>query len=320
MRPQLFRWFSGIAGLVLLGWLVQRAGTEEIAAAFLRIDPAWLLIWLALFFAVAFGIAWRWSLLVRALGMDVRVRDLLAMWFCGVTVGSATAGAKLGGDPLRAWLLARKVQDGSTGRAIASVIADRGIELTVNLIFAIGYCMAFALGDPELADDMLRAVLAIAVLQVLLVAFLVARLKARRSLVPMRFGAVFGRFPAGAVALGDAEAALRELLFDRRSQALRAVAAATLVNALVLVEFAVAFRVFGAAPDFPQLAGSIMGVGLAHAIPVPGSVGTLEGAQAIVFGVGGGTATLAVIAAIVARMRDIVRAIPGAVLLLFRRF
>lgn len=316
MNSRAWRLLSGAAGIFLLAWLAHRAGTDAIAAALVRLDPAWLLVWLGLFFVVAFGIAWRWSLLVRALGIEVGVRELVAMWFCGVTVGSATAGAKLGGDPLRAWLLARRSSE--TGRAIASVIADRGIELTVNLVFAIAYCLIFALGDAELAEDMLIAVLVIAVVQGVMVVFLLRRLRSKRSLVPARFRGVFARFPRGAEAAADAESALHELLVERRPQALRAVGAAFVVNALIFVEFAVAFRVFGAAPDLSELAGSIMGVGLAHAIPVPGSVGTLEGAQVLVFGAGG-AAGLMVVAAIVARMRDLVRAIPGAILLLLRQ-
>ena len=85
------------------------------------------------------------------------------------------------------------------------------------------------------------------------------------------------------------------------------------------MEFAIAFRVFSAAPTVPELAGAIMGVGLAHSLPIPGSLGALEGAQVAIFSLGGAGAITAVTAAVVARSRDLFRALPGAVLMAFGR-
>lgn len=57
---------------------------------------------------------------------------------------------------------------------------------------------------------------------------------------------------------------------------------------------------------------------LAHALPVPASLGALEGAQAVVFDLAGSSAGLMLVAVAVARLRDLVWTIPGALYLALR--
>ena len=75
------------------------------------------------------------------------------------------------------------------------------------------------------------------------------------------------------------------------------------------------FIAFGIWPTLPDLAGALLGVGLAHALPVPASLGALEGAQAAVFGLAEDDPRLAIVAATAARVRDIGWTIPGVLYL-----
>ena len=59
------------------------------------------------------------------------------------------------------------------------------------------------------------------------------------------------------------------------------------------------------------VAGALLGVGLAHALPIPASLGALEGAQAAVFELAGDGTRMAIIAATVARIRDLGWTLPG---------
>src|SRR5690606_8291138 len=105
--------------------------------------------------------------------------------------------------------------------------------------------------------------------------------------------------------------ALRHLLFARGRLVLGCLGVALVLNAVILAEYATLFAAFGARPTLPELAGAMLGVGLAHALPVPAALGTLEGAQALVFDVTGGGTSLAIVAATVARLRDLVWTVPG---------
>lgn len=315
MNGGISRIVLSVAGFLLLGWLVHLGGTEAIRAAVENVHPGWLPAYLLSFALVAFLVALRWNFLVRALGAEISLRSLVAIWFAGISVGSVTTGAKLGGDPLRAYLLAQRGI--GAGPAVASVVVDRGIELVANLVFAVAYCVLFATRNQTTAERILLVVVLGAVAFGALVLWVVRRLKRGDSLIPPRFAQVLARVGSTQEAVVATEDALRSLLFDHRARVWRAVATAFLLNVVIFVEFALAFRVFGATLNLGELAGAIMGVGLAHSLPIPGSVGALEGAQVAVFGLAGSGAHLALVAAVVVRIRDLVRAVPGALLLAF---
>ena len=84
---------------------------------------------------------------------------------------------------------------------------------------------------------------------------------------------------------------------------------------MILAEYGVLFVAFGVWPTLPDLAGALLGVGLAHALPIPASLGALEGAQAAIFGLAEGRDHLAIVAATAARVRDIGWTLPGLVYL-----
>jgi hypothetical protein len=90
------------------------------------------------------------------------------------------------------------------------------------------------------------------------------------------------------------------------------------LNALILAEYAVLFVAFGARPTLPDLAGALLGVGIAHALPIPASIGALEGAQAAIFRLAGAGSATALVAATAARVRDIGWTVPGVLYLAWR--
>lgn len=313
MKRGLYRsLFSGL-GFLLFFWLIWQAGPRLILDTLERVQIRWLPVYVASFFLIATGIAFRWRMVLRALGVSVPLSSLLSMWFAGVTVSSVTTGAKLGGDPLRAFLLVKRPVP--PGPAVASVIIDRAIELLANLSFAVVYCTLFATRNQALGEQLLLAVVLGGLSFFAVGIYLVRRLGRGGSLMRGRFARMLERLGATPEALIDIEDSLRLLLFQRRSQMGWIIGFALFLNALIFLEFTIAFQVFAASPTLPELAGAIMGVGLAHALPIPGSVGALEGAQAAIFSFQGSGTGLAVTAAIVARSRDLFRALPGAVLM-----
>jgi uncharacterized protein (TIRG00374 family) len=317
MKRSLSRSLFSLLGFLLFFWLIWQAGPRMILDTLERVQLVWLPVYGLLFFAIAAGIAWRWRMVLQALGVSVPLLSLLSMWFAGVTVSSVTTGAKLGGDPLRAFLLAKRPVP--TGPAVASVIMDRAIELVANLSFAVVYCTLFATQNQALGERLLLAVGFGGLCFFGVGAYLMRRLGRGDSLGQGRFAQALDRLGAPPNALVDIEEALRVLLFQRRSELVWIIAFALGLNALIFLEFALAFRVFAASPTLPELAGALMGGGFAHARPSPGALGALEGAQAAIFGLQGSGASLAVTAAVVARSRDLFRALPGAVLMALGR-
>ena len=95
---------------------------------------------------------------------------------------------------------------------------------------------------------------------------------------------------------------------------LAALAWALALNAVIFVDYLTLFAAFGPLPSLPDLAGSMLGVGFAHALPVPASIGALEGAQAAVFELAG-QSHRAIVAAAAVRLRDVLWTLPGLIYL-----
>jgi uncharacterized membrane protein YbhN (UPF0104 family) len=76
----------------------------------------------------------RWCYLVRAIGLDLSIRDALRLGFMGFLFNLAPMGI-VGGDLLRAVLLARH-QEGRRAKALASVMVDRAVGLYMLFVVA----------------------------------------------------------------------------------------------------------------------------------------------------------------------------------------
>lgn len=287
-----------------------RAGPAAIAETIARLDPRWLALCIAIEAAIFTGYAARWGFVLEAAGGRASFGRLLGSRLAGVAAGALTPGAKVGGEPLRALLLAEAGVP--AGAAIASVVVDRGIELLANVAFAGGYCAAFAMRDADGAGRVVPVVVASGVALSAAAFVLRSRLGRGEGLVPERFLPVLARLGGTKEVLTSTEASLRALLFGRRKLLLAVLVSALVLNALVFAEYAALLAAFGLRPTLPELAGVLLGVGLAHALPVPGSIGALEGAQVAFATAAGGGARLAVAAATAARLRDFLWTAPGA--------
>lgn len=77
--------------------------------------------------------AWRWQLLVRALGLALGFASALGLTFVGLFFNIAVPGAT-GGDVVKAWYAARRL--GSGTRAVVSVLFDRFVGLFGLVVLA----------------------------------------------------------------------------------------------------------------------------------------------------------------------------------------
>ncbi len=84
----------------------------------------------------------RWYYLVRALGIHCRIRDIFRISMVGYLFNLAPMGI-VGGDLLKAWLLARE-QHGHRAESLASVVVDRVIGL--YMLFVVSSTAILATG------------------------------------------------------------------------------------------------------------------------------------------------------------------------------
>ncbi len=144
----------------IIGYLFYSAvNTPEGREAFVKMlqqPKAWGLLlggFFALLMVVLITIV-RWCYLVRALGIELSLRDAMRIGFIGYLFNLAPMGI-VGGDLLKAWMLARE-KPGNRAKALASVVVDRIVGLYVLFLVAAGG--VFITGFWDIPDAMVHRI------------------------------------------------------------------------------------------------------------------------------------------------------------------
>jgi len=295
------------AAWVLWRWAV---ATQPVAPhVVLRAVPFYLACWLATVVLHAV----RWRTVLRRLGADPRLARLVRLWLAGRAIGSLVPSGTLGGEPVRAHLLAT---DGvPAGSAAGSVALDRSLELAGNTIAAplcVGGAIALGVGSTQ---AMLSAA-GLALVGLACFGWIYVRaLRGRPALVP------FVRTPlrvlprAWWTRVGEhvarADGALQELLAAHPDLVPAALGVSLAIEALHVVEMTALFAAFGLTVPLPLVLLSNLGVGVAHAVPVTAALGALEATQVGLFTVGGAPLAIGMTVAIALRMAETLMILVG---------
>jgi len=174
------------AGVVVIAFLINKAGGRTIVSLLARERPAYFAAATILYIAGQAMCAYRWQLLAAIVGIHGRFREFLAYYFIGVFTNLFLPGL-VGGDAARAIYLGR--EHDRIGHAVASAVADRLIGLIT--VFAFAAAGVWALNNGILPASVTRPAILLGLLS--LAAYLAAPLIARAEhLMPHRLVRVTG--------------------------------------------------------------------------------------------------------------------------------
>jgi uncharacterized protein (TIRG00374 family) len=300
------------AGAGALGYALYRFGAPALALLASRPRGLVLLAFAAAVAAAFLGFALRWRHLLAGLGPPPSLRALAAYRAAGQSLAALVPGGRLGGDPLRAFLLAA---DGAPGaNAIASVTVDRALEVGAGVPFACLYAaLLLRRGVPELEGALVAVVLGAAGL-VFGLALVVRRLRRGAGLVTAlarstgldRLRRIHGQMNV----LAAAEEAMARLVAQPR-RLVQAFGAGVGVNLLVLVEYRLLLSAFGLPAEPLAVVAAIFATGASHSLPVPAGIGVLEGAQMWIFGTLGYPPEVGLAVGLAVRLRELAWTVPG---------
>jgi hypothetical protein len=319
VRPAVVLGANLVVGGAALAWVVWHYGGPALGLLATRPSPLALAGFAGLVATAFVGYGLRWRMLLRALDAHPRLATLVAYRTAAQSLSNLVPSGKLGGEPLRTYLLAR---DGvPVPTAIASVAVDRTLDMAAGAPFTFLYAaVLLRRGVPELQGAFVSVSLGVLALAVgLLVA--ARRLRTGAGLVTAvarstgldRLGPVQGRMD---VLVAAEAAAARLLAVPRRLAAAFAVGLA--VNALVMLEYRLLLGAFGLPAGWLAVVAAIFATGAAHSIPVPATLGVLEGAQLWLFTTLGYPPDVALAVGFAVRLREIVWVVPGLVYLVAR--
>ncbi len=125
-RKQLFNVLKIVVSLTLLLYIFSTIDFKIFVATVSRANPWWLLVALGMMMLGVVIRAFRWKILLDAIGVVVPVGELTAIYFIGFLFNNLLPSG-LGGDAIRMMELNRHTEHGSD--AVTSVVVDRFLGL-----------------------------------------------------------------------------------------------------------------------------------------------------------------------------------------------
>ncbi|HYV56335.1 MAG TPA: lysylphosphatidylglycerol synthase transmembrane domain-containing protein [Candidatus Nitrosopolaris sp.] len=302
-----------MVGTAALAYLLQRFGMPALALVAGQQPSARLLLAFAAVVPLTLTLdAWRWSLMLAALGERARLLHLAAFRAAGQGLSALLPSAKLGGEPLRMYLLVRGGVPG--GAAIASVAVDRTVELGASTAAACVFAMLLLRGGVSGLDGALVTLGLGAFGLVAGVVLTVRRLGRGAGVVTAvvrRTGLDRFRFVEERLGvLAEAEVGAAQLAAGPRVLAV-AFGAALLAAAGALLEYHLLLAAFHLPAGAMAIVAAAFATGAAHALPVPAGMGVLEGATLWLFTALGHPPAVGLAVGLVARLREVVWVLPG---------
>jgi len=308
-------------GTLLLGLMLRGYGARALES--LRADPSppLLAVLLVAIAATIVSLSWRWQLLLVGLHERVSLATLSLQRSAAHSLAVLVPSGKLGGDPLRAWLVAR--EGVAPGDSIASVAADRTIEIGSTAPFSLIFALVLLQqGLPQIERALVTVVVATVGLAIG-VALAARRLRRGAGLVSaLARRTRLDRLPVVNASLDVVEASERAAarLLEQPGRLCAAFAAGLGANLLVIAEFWLLLAAFGLPSDPVAVVAAVFATGAAHLLPVPGGIGVLEGAQMWIFAALGYPAEVGLAVGLATRLRELLWMLPGLLYLLRRPF
>lgn len=295
-----------ILGVAIILLLAGITGIDRIMEAVNQTDQR--IYALAFFVQVLTILVWltKWRILTKAIGINVRTRRMFPILLSGIFVNTAVPSAKVGGEPLRAYMF-HKLGNVPMEKSFASVATDRALDGIpfIAIIFASMAVVIFAWELPIYAVVLLviaAAFVSVAVISFLYVCFRPIPAKGLIFWFIRRLRRIISKFrPVKYVERkveefleGFGEGA-KEIL-GRRKYSVPALSLSSAYWFLTIFRMWLVFLALGEPVSFGTLGLAVTLGLLLQAVPIPGGLGVVEGVYVLIFkaaGIPGGVALTA---------------------------
>lgn len=162
--------FMGVSILILIVmlWLV---GIDQVIDALKVAKTEYIIIAIAMQVFTYFLYTLRWKILNNLVDINAGIKKLIPMVLVGLAVNNITPSGRGGGEPVRAYILARE-EDYPMEETFATVVADRALDTFPFVVLAvltiIGMTISFDF-DAWLLILMIIAVIAIVAVLIILI-------------------------------------------------------------------------------------------------------------------------------------------------------
>ena len=278
----------------------------ELLGALARADPRYFLLYAIVAALVRFGHIVRWLAIARALRTRCPAGRLATARLAADALGSVSPAGPLWADPVRV-MLTLGCGD-RVSRLGAGVALDRVVETIGSAVAAMAYIAVFWAVGASGRGALGGLAIALTAGLVALTTCLMLLARGHDPLAPVYRIVDISRarwLRVMMVSVRRAQRHVRDLVRLRPWVAVGAIGGSVVIEALMLLEYSLVFRAFGAFVDVPMVMLSMLIGGMARAAPTPGGLGVFEAGQIAAFGVALGQPELGFTVAIITRLHQL---------------
>lgn len=297
-----------VIGIAIVFLLAAITGVGEIFRAVSQIDKRiYLLAFIVQVSAITVWLV-KWKILTKAAGLEVGTKRMFPILLSGIFVNTAIPSAKVGGEPLRAYMFS-KIGEVPMDKSFASVAADRavdGIPFVFILLVSLPV-IVFAWNLPLYAVILLLVISIFVIIGIISFLYVCFRPKPARGLIKWlirKLRRIISKFRPVKYVERKAESFMKDfgegakLIWGSKKHVASALALSSLYWFLSIFRMWLVFLALGQSVSFGTL-GLALALGLIlHMVPIPGGLGLVEGVYVLIFGAAGippGTAFTAAI-------------------------
>lgn len=284
-KKRLNLFISLLIGLIIFCFFLYKVGLESIFLIFRNMKLHYLFSYLIVTTLTFFPTVLRWKILLKTYGKKVPFWSLSRYIIAGYAVGYVTPSVKLGGEPVKAYMLKKEHNiDLKTGSS--SIIIDKFIELTGMAFFGLIGLFLF-LFLPQLSF-LFKFIFVSVILFAFYMLFLFyyRTIKGKGSFsslfVSLRLYKIF-KLKNFVQTLQDVEKKIGSFFLEHKKEFLFAFLTCLLYGVLVIFEFKFLLLALGVNGSLKMIILALVVWGAANLVPVPGALGFLEAGQTGLF-------------------------------------
>lgn len=255
-------------------FFINRLGKDALQLITQNFNFYYLSIYLLITTIAIIPLVLRWKVILKAYNIKVPFISLLRMQMAGYTLSYITPASRVGGEPLRIYMLNQEHQvDLKTGTV--SVLLDRYLELLGTVSFGIVGLILF-LFTPISYKIKLILTLAIVFASILLIIFYY-RLSKNKSffskISPKKFKET----------MKDIDNKMSDFIINHKKEFFYSFLFYCLSGFLFLIEFKYLLLSFGIESTITEIILIVTMLGATNFIPIPAQLGSLEAGQIALF-------------------------------------
>jgi len=299
---------SIILGAAVFLFFLYRVGLGAIGEVFQNVHLGYLAIYFIISTSTFIPQVLRWKVILKGYGKDVGFWMLLRQTIAGYAVSYVTPAVRIGGEPLRAYMLQKEAGiDLRTGSS--SIIIDKFIELIGSLIFgAVGLVLLiFVPGIPFWFKVVLGSLILYGFYGLFVIYYRTVTDRGSFSELFVRLGFYKIKKIKGFVhTLEDVEGKLKKFFVEKKKEFFVSFSHYVIYGLLAILEFKFLLLGLGIDASLVVVVLALTVLGLAYFIPVPAALGFLEAGQTGLFYALRGEGSIGFVLSLVVRIRNLI--------------